>query len=65
MKKEEFYEIVPKEQITQLVREMDLPAFIYFKKIIEIKYNELLECLPENFNIHYAFKAKPPSQYPA
>ncbi|MDH5202203.1 MAG: hypothetical protein OEW69_02950 [Nitrospirota bacterium] len=59
MKKEEFYEIVPKEQIMQLVREIDLPAFIYFKKIIEIKYNELLECLPENFNIHYAFKANP------
>jgi len=59
MKKEDFYKIVPKEQIKQLGREIDLPAFIYFKEIIKMKYDELLECLPENFHIHYAFKANP------
>ena len=59
MRKEEFYKIVPKEEVCRIVRETDLPAFIYFKKIIKRKYEELVDCLPGGFEIHYAFKANP------
>jgi len=59
MKKEEFYEIVSKEKVEEIVKRIELPAFIYFKNIIEKKYNELVNCLPKNFEVHYAFKANP------
>jgi len=59
MKKEEFYEIIPKKEIEEIIKGIDLPAFIYFNKIIEKKYHELVNCLPKNFEIHYAFKANP------
>ena len=59
MKKEDFYRIIPKEDIKRLVKETELPAFIYFKNIIKRKYDELLDCLPRDFEIHYAFKANP------
>lgn len=59
MRKEEFYKIVPKEEVCRIVKEIELPAFIYFKKIIKRKYQELLDCLPGGFEIHYAFKANP------
>jgi diaminopimelate decarboxylase len=59
MKKEDFYEIIPKKEVEQIVKGIELPAFIYFNKIIEKKYTELVNCLPENFEIHYAFKANP------
>jgi len=59
MKKEDFYRIIPKEDIRKLVKETELPAFIYFKKIVKRKYDELLDCLPRGFEIHYAFKANP------
>ena len=59
MRKEDFYKIIPKEEIRELVAQKELPAFIYFKKIVERKYGELLDCLPEGFEIHYAFKANP------
>jgi diaminopimelate decarboxylase len=59
MKKEEFYEIIPKEKVEETVKRIELPAFIYFRKIIEKKYNELVNCLPKNFEVHYAFKANP------
>ena len=59
MRKEEFYKIVPKEEVCRIVKEIELPAFIYFKRIVKRKYDELLDCLPEGFEIHYAFKANP------
>jgi diaminopimelate decarboxylase len=59
MRKEDFYKIVPKEEINKLVTQRELPAFIYFKHIIQRKYGELVDCLPGNFEIHYAFKANP------
>lgn len=59
MKKEEFYEIIPKKEVEKIVKEAELPAFVYFSKIIKKKINELASCLPENFEIHYAFKANP------
>ena len=59
MRKEEFYKIVPKEEVCRIVKEIELPAFIYFRKIIKKKYTELLDCLPKGFSIHYAFKANP------
>ena len=59
MRKDEFYKIVPKEEVCRIVKEIELPAFIYFKKIIKRKYEELLDCLPDSFSIHYAFKANP------
>jgi diaminopimelate decarboxylase len=59
MRKEEFYQIVPKEEIFRIVNEIELPAFIYFKDIVKRKYDELLDCLPRGFEIHYAFKANP------
>lgn len=59
MKKKEFYSIITKDHIYKLAKETNLPAFIYFKKIIRNKYNEMLDCLPHGFEIHYAFKANP------
>jgi len=59
MKKEEFYEIIPKNEVEEIVKGTELPAFIYFKKIIKRKHDELKGCLPRNFEIHYAFKANP------
>jgi diaminopimelate decarboxylase/L-glutamyl-[BtrI acyl-carrier protein] decarboxylase len=59
MRKEEFYKIIPKEEIKKLVTQRELPTFIYFKKIVKRKYGELLDCLPGGFEIHYAFKANP------
>ena len=59
MRKEDFYKIIPKEEIKKLVTQKELPAFIYFKKIVQRKYGELLDCLPGGFEIHYAFKANP------
>ncbi|HUL22605.1 MAG TPA: hypothetical protein VLZ10_14210 [Thermodesulfobacteriota bacterium] len=59
MKREDFYKIIPKEEIQKLIPQRELPAFFYFKKIVERKYGELLDCLPEGFEIHYAFKANP------
>jgi diaminopimelate decarboxylase len=59
MRKEDFYKIIPKEDIKKLVKETELPAFIYFKKIVKRKYGELLDCLPGGFEIHYASKANP------
>jgi diaminopimelate decarboxylase len=57
MKKEEFYSVIPKPELQQYLRGKKLPAFFYFKKIIRQKYYDLAGCLPEGFNIHYAFKA--------
>jgi diaminopimelate decarboxylase len=62
MRKEDFYKIIPKEEVCRIIRETELPAFIYFGKIIKRKYEELLECLPKGFEIHYAFKANPNRQ---
>jgi diaminopimelate decarboxylase len=59
MRKEEFYRIVPKEEVRRIVKEIELPAFLYFKKMIGKKYGELLDCVPAGFEIHYAFKANP------
>ncbi len=59
MRKEDFYKVIPKEVLKKLVKEIELPAFIYFKKIINKKHEELLNCLPRGFEIHYAFKANP------
>jgi diaminopimelate decarboxylase len=59
MRKEDFYKIIPKEEVKKLVTQRELPAFIYFKKIVKSKYDELLDCLPRGFEIHYAFKANP------
>jgi diaminopimelate decarboxylase len=59
MRKEDFYKINPKEDIKKLVKETELPAFIYFRKIVKSKYDELVDCLPRGFEIHYAFKANP------
>ncbi len=59
MRKEDFYKVIPKEVLKKLVKEIELPAFIYFKKIINKKHEELLNCLPGGFEIHYAFKANP------
>ena len=59
MRKEDFYRIIPREEVQNLVKEIELPAFIYFKKIVKRKYDELLDCLPGGFEIHYAFKANP------
>jgi diaminopimelate decarboxylase len=62
MRKEEFYKIVPKEEVGRIVKNIELPAFIYFKRIVKGKYDELLDCLPKGFEIHYAFKANPNRQ---
>ncbi len=59
MRKEDFYKIIPKEEVEKLVTQRELPGFIYFKKIVKNKYDELLDCLPRGFQIHYAFKANP------
>jgi diaminopimelate decarboxylase len=59
MRKEDFYKIIPKEEIKKLVMQRELPAFIYFREIVKKKYSELLDCLPGGFEIHYAFKANP------
>jgi diaminopimelate decarboxylase len=59
MRKEDFYKIIPKEEVKKFVTQRELPAFIYFKKIVQRKYGELLDCLPGGFEIHYAFKANP------
>ncbi len=59
MRKEDFYKIIPKQEVCRIIGETELPAFIYFGKIIKRKYEELLECLPKGFEIHYAFKANP------
>jgi diaminopimelate decarboxylase len=59
MRKEEFYKIIPKQEICRIVKEIELPTYIYFKKIVRSKYDELLDCLPRGFEIHYAFKANP------
>jgi len=59
VRKEEFYKIVPKEEVGRIVKDIELPAFIYFRKIVKRKYDELLGCLPRGFEIHYAFKANP------
>jgi diaminopimelate decarboxylase/L-glutamyl-[BtrI acyl-carrier protein] decarboxylase len=59
MKKEDFYAIIPKADIRRVVDESDLPVFLYSRRIIEKKYDELAECLPKGFEIHYAFKANP------
>ncbi len=59
MRKEDFYKIIPKEEVCRIVKEIELPAFVYFKKVAKRKYEELLDCLPDRFAIHYAFKANP------
>ncbi len=40
MRKEDFYKVIPKEVLKKLVKEIELPAFIYFKKIINKKLNK-------------------------
>ena len=62
MRKEDFYKVIPKEELKKRVKEIELPAFIYSKEIIRRKYEELLDCLPKGFEIHYAFKANPNRQ---
>ena len=57
MKKDELYALIPKDYIKHLVGGSSLPAFIYFKDIINKKYAELSVCLPKKISIHYAFKA--------
>ncbi len=59
MKKEDFCKIIPKVEVQNIVKEIEPPAFIYFKKIVKRKYDQLLDCLPRGFEIHYAFKANP------
>ncbi len=59
MRKEDFYKVIPKEELKKLIKAIELPAFIYSREIIRRKYEELLDCLPKGFEIHYAFKANP------
>lgn len=59
MKKEDFYTVIPKADIRNVVDEIDLPAFLYSRRIIEKKHDELAKCLPKRFEINYAFKANP------
>jgi len=59
MRKEEFYKIIPKQDICTIVQGIELPAFVYFKKIVRSKFEELLDSLPGDFEIHYALKANP------
>lgn len=59
MKKEDFYALIPKAEVKKLTKETKLPAFFYFRQIIEKKHQELSGCLPDCFRIHYAFKANP------
>jgi diaminopimelate decarboxylase len=59
MRKEEFYKIIPKQELCTIVKGIELPAFIYFKKIVRNKFEALMDCLPGGFEIHYALKANP------
>ncbi|HUL00229.1 MAG TPA: pyridoxal-dependent decarboxylase, exosortase A system-associated, partial [Nitrospirota bacterium] len=57
MNKDEFYTLIPKNRVTQVIRKTRLPAYLYFKEIIQKKYMDLSACLPKGMAIHYAFKA--------
>lgn len=59
MRKDEFYNIIPRDDVKKLAENIRLPAFVYFKNIIKLKYNELIHCMPKDFLINYAFKANP------
>jgi len=59
MNKQEFYKLIPKSELLAFFDGRKFPVFCYFKKIIEKKYRDLSDCLPEQFKIHYAFKANP------
>ncbi len=59
MNKQEFYKLIPKSELLAFLDGRKLPVFCYFKKVIEKKYRDLSDCLPEHFKIHYAFKANP------
>jgi diaminopimelate decarboxylase len=55
----QFYDIIPKDYVLKLAGEIQLPAFVYFSRIVKSKYDQLLYCLPEKFAVHYALKANP------
>lgn len=61
MNKEEFYSIISKDYVTQVVNKIPTPAYIYFRKIIHKRYADLISCLPPSFQAYYAVKANPGS----
>lgn len=59
MNKEEFYSIISKDYVAQVVNKTHTPAYIYFRKLIHKRYADLISCLPPSFQAYYAVKANP------
>jgi diaminopimelate decarboxylase len=59
MNKENFYQVIAREKLSETVKNAKLPAFLYFRQVIQRKFQDLIGCLPPVFEPHYAFKANP------
>lgn len=59
MNKEEFYSIIGKDAVTQIIKQIQTPAYVYFRKILHKRHTDLVNCLPPSFEVFYAVKANP------
>lgn len=59
MKKNDFYKFIPKDRLKEILDTERLPCYVYFGEIIQKQYDKLKFCLPDGFQVNYAFKANP------
>ncbi len=59
MNKNEFYSLVPKKELTEIVHGYQTPGYLYFKRIIHNQISRLKKATHGKFSIHYALKANP------
>lgn len=59
MNKEQFYSVVSREKVVQAVRAANGPGYLFFKDILQHKYEVICQCLAGRVQVHYAVKANP------
>ena len=56
---EEFYAIVPREQLRAALQDFPTPGYLWFESIITRQICRLRDGLGRRFDLHYAMKANP------
>ncbi len=59
MNGQEFYEVVPRERVASIVRDVGTPGYTYFPEIVERQLSAVRTATRNRFEVHYAVKANP------
>ena len=59
MTKDEFYALVNRSRLTEILKQNETPCYLYFLDIIKNRVEKLKNHLPSCVSIHYAIKANP------